>query len=168
MAGATAPRECLVDIAEFIFTEASFDARLKTIRWLQARNLLATQMTCSCAGNMILIKRDFSRGKQDDKWAWRCPECTSIKSIRSGSWFEGIAIATYSRCLYWIRGHLCFSLLCTYQLLYAPPPPPGAYGASGGDLSSSMCTMLHMWGISFDANLHTRPHFLPTLSAWRL
>ena len=90
MAGATAPHDMhLVDIAEVIFTEGSFDARLKTIRWLQARSLLATQMTCSCAGNMILIKRDLSRGKQDDKWAWRCPECTSIKSIRSGSWFEG-------------------------------------------------------------------------------
>ena len=66
MAVTSAPHDMhLVDIAEFIFSEASFDARLKTIRWLQAISLLATQMTCSCAGSMILIKRDFTRGKQD-------------------------------------------------------------------------------------------------------
>ena len=37
----------LSDIAEFIFTDPSADGRRKTIRWLQARSLLATQMTCS-------------------------------------------------------------------------------------------------------------------------
>jgi len=45
------------------------------------------------------------------------------------------------------------SVLCTYQL-QAPPPPPGA---SGGDLSSSMCTIPHLWGYTFEANPHTRP-----------
>ena len=79
----------LSDIAEYIFTEASPDGRRKTMRWLQTRGLLATQMSCTCAGTMYLTERDLNRGNQDDKWAWRCPECTSIRSIRSGSWFEG-------------------------------------------------------------------------------
>ena len=79
----------LSDIAEYIFTDASPDGKRKTIRWLQARGLLATQMSCTCAGNMYLVERDLRRGNQDDKWAWRCPECTSTRSIRSGSWFEG-------------------------------------------------------------------------------
>ena len=80
----------LSDIAEYIFTDASADGRRKTIRWLQARSLLATQMTCSCGIAMNLVQRDLQRGtKQDDKWAWKCPECTSVHSIRRGSWFEG-------------------------------------------------------------------------------
>ena len=80
----------LSDIAEFIFTEASADGRRKTIRWLQARSLLASQMTCSCGRSMNLFQRDLQRSTtQDDKWAWRCPGCTSIRSIRRGSWFEG-------------------------------------------------------------------------------
>ena len=37
---------------------------------------------------MNLIERDLQRGNQDDKWAWKCPECSNVKSIRSGSWFE--------------------------------------------------------------------------------
>lgn len=83
----------LSDIAEYIFTEASADGRKKTIRWLQARSLLVSRMTCSCGVHMNLIQRDLQRGtKQDDKWAWKCPECTSVHSIRRGSWFEGIAI----------------------------------------------------------------------------
>ena len=44
----------LSDIAEYMFTEASAEGRKKTIRWLQARNLLASQMTCSCGANMNL------------------------------------------------------------------------------------------------------------------
>ena len=75
---------------EYIFTEASADDRKKIIRWLQARNLLASRMICSCGVNMNLIQRDLQRGTtQDDKWAWKCPECTSIRSIRRGSWFKG-------------------------------------------------------------------------------
>lgn len=82
----------LSDIAEYIFTEASTEGRMKTIRWLQARSLLASRMTCSCGATMNLIQRDLQRGtKQDDKWAWKCPECTSVHSIRRGSWFEGEA-----------------------------------------------------------------------------
>ena len=60
----------LSDIAEYIFIEASADGRKKTIRWLQARSLLASRMTCTCGVNMNLIQRDLQRGtKQDDKWA---------------------------------------------------------------------------------------------------
>ena len=34
----------------------------------------------------------------------------------------------------------------------SPIPPPGAHGASGGDLSSSMCTTPDLWGITFEAD----------------
>lgn len=88
MAVAGPSQYSLADIAEIIFTEASVRGRLKTIRWLQARSLLATQMTCTCATSMNLVERDLHRGNQDDKWAWKCPNCTNVKSIRSGSWFE--------------------------------------------------------------------------------
>jgi len=88
MAVAAMSHSRLADIAEFIFTDATAEGRLKTIRWLQARNLLASQMTCTCRGNMNLIERDLQRGEQDDKWAWKCPECSNVRSIRSGSWFE--------------------------------------------------------------------------------
>ena len=80
----------LSDIAEFIFTEASADGRRKTIRWLQARSLLASHVSCSCGRVMNFVQRDLQRSTtQDDKWAWKCPACTSVRSIRSGSWFEG-------------------------------------------------------------------------------
>ena len=60
----------LSDIAEFIFTKASADGRTKTIRWLQARSLLASQMTCSCGRVMNLIQQDLQRSTtQDNKWA---------------------------------------------------------------------------------------------------
>ena len=94
----------LSDIAEFIFTDPSADGRRKTIRWLQARSLLATQMTCSCGGVMNLIQRDLQRSTtQDDKWAWKCPECTSVRSIRSGSWFEGESVLSGIAVIY--RAH---------------------------------------------------------------
>ena len=83
---------------KYIFTKASPDGRCKTMRWLQARGLLATQMSCTCAGNMYLTERKLNRGNKDDKWAWMCPEYTSVQSIRSGSWFEGECwhdVATY-------------------------------------------------------------------------
>ena len=88
MAIAGLGRTSLADVAEFMFTDATAEGRLKTIRWLQARSLLASQMSCTCTGIMDLIERDLRVGKQDDKWAWKCPECTSVRSIRSGSWFE--------------------------------------------------------------------------------
>jgi len=78
----------LADLAEVMFTDATAEGKLKTVRWLQARNLLASRMTCTCAGIMDLTERDLRRGKQDDKWAWKCPECSNVKSIRSGSWVE--------------------------------------------------------------------------------
>ena len=31
------------------------------MRWLQARGLLAMQMSCTCAGNMYLTERDLNR-----------------------------------------------------------------------------------------------------------
>ena len=55
MAAAATSPGCLVDIAEFIFTETTAEGRLKTIRWLQARGLLAFSMTCSCGTMMNLI-----------------------------------------------------------------------------------------------------------------
>ena len=90
VAATTSSQYSLADIAEYIFTSATGEGRLKTIRWLQARDLLASQMTCTCrrGGNMTLIERDLQRGIQDDKWSWKCPECSNVKSIRSGSWFE--------------------------------------------------------------------------------
>ena len=88
MAVAAISQHTLADIADVIFTEQSAEGRRKTIRWLQARNLLASQLTCTCTGIMYLIERDLDRGKQDDKWAWKCPDCGSVRSIRSGSWFE--------------------------------------------------------------------------------
>ena len=88
MAIAGIGRNSLADVAEFMFTDATAEGRLKTIRWLQARSLLASQISCICTGIMDLIERDLRVGKQDDKWAWKCPECTSVRSIRSGSWFE--------------------------------------------------------------------------------
>ena len=76
-------------LAPYIFTDSSADGRKKTIEWLQTRHLLANQMTCNrCHFSMNLVKRERS-GSQNDKWAWRCSACSSIKSIRSGSWFEG-------------------------------------------------------------------------------
>lgn len=97
------------DIAEYMFTEASADGRKKTIRWLQARNLLASQMTCSCGANMNLIQRELQRGTtQDDKWAWKCPECTSVRSIRGGSWFEGTSALCCTYVMYILRAmHAC-------------------------------------------------------------
>ena len=86
----------LADIAEFIFTETTAEGRLKTIRWLQARSLIASRMTCTCAGTMELIMRDLNRGNMDDKWAWKCPECTNVRSVRSGSWFESESCAVRS------------------------------------------------------------------------
>lgn len=88
MAVAAISHSRLADIAEFIFTDATAEGRLKTIRWLQARSLLASQMTCTCSSNMNLIERDLHRGMQEDKWAWKCPECSNVRSIRSESWFE--------------------------------------------------------------------------------
>ena len=79
----------LEDIAKYIFVQPTPEGRLTTIRWLQTRGLLATEMTCSCAGTMSLVKRNPHGGTQDDKWAWKCPLCTNVKSVRSGSWFEG-------------------------------------------------------------------------------
>jgi len=78
-------------LSEYIFTDSSRSAegRMKTISWLQTRHLLVNAMFCNkCATNMRMVKRDRS-GSQGDKWAWRCQNCHSIKSIRSGSWFEG-------------------------------------------------------------------------------
>ena len=77
-------------ISQYAFTEDSADGRMKTIAWLQARRLLASIMICNlCYSNMTLVNRERQATAQDDKWAWRCPRCNSIKSIRSGSWFEG-------------------------------------------------------------------------------
>ena len=78
-------------IAEYVFTESSGDGRMKTITWLQRRHLLGNRMSCNtCHATMNMVKRDRSgTTTQDDKWAWRCPTCSSIKSIRSESWFEG-------------------------------------------------------------------------------
>ena len=60
----------LLDISEFIFTEASASSRLKIIRWLQTHDLLASQMTCSCTAAMILAERQLPQNStQDDKWA---------------------------------------------------------------------------------------------------
>ena len=67
MAVAAISHSRLADIAEFIFTDATAEGRLKTIRWLQARSLLASQMTCTCSSNMNLIERDLHRGMQEDK-----------------------------------------------------------------------------------------------------
>ena len=78
----------LLDISEFIFTEDSARGRLKTITWLQTHNLLASRMTCTCTAAMNLTERQLQSSTQDDKWAWKCPECSSIRSIRGGSWFE--------------------------------------------------------------------------------
>ena len=83
----------LTALAEYVFTEDTAEGRMKTITWLQGRQLLATQMTCGNCGvaGMNMVRRDRT-GTQDDKWAWRCSDssCSSVKSIRSGSWFEGI------------------------------------------------------------------------------
>ena len=76
-------------IAQYIFTDDTAAGRMKTITWLQARGLLANTMHCNiCSTNMDMVQRN-REGTQNDKWAWRCPVCSSIKSIRSGSWFEG-------------------------------------------------------------------------------
>ena len=79
----------LTALAPYVFTEESAEGRMKTIQWLQTRHLLANRMTCNrCHLDMTLVKRERS-GSQNDKWAWRCSVCSSVKSIRSGSWFEG-------------------------------------------------------------------------------
>ena len=71
-------------IADNIFTEASADGRMKTITWLQGRHLLANRMSCNtCHVPMNMVIRERSGTTQDDKWAWRCPTCSSIKSIGS-------------------------------------------------------------------------------------
>ena len=76
-------------IAQYIFTDDTAAGRMKTITWLQAQGLLANTMHCNiCSTNMDMVQRN-REGTQNDKWAWRCPDCSSIKSIRSGSWFEG-------------------------------------------------------------------------------
>ena len=83
----------LTELSKYVFTDESADGRMKTIAWLQAHQLLATSMTCNCGtGGMNMVQRDRA-GTQNDKWAWRCPHCSSIKSIRSGSWFEGTYIS---------------------------------------------------------------------------
>ena len=85
----------LTAIAPYVFTEESVEGRMKTIQWLQTHNLLADRMICNrCHLDMILVKRERS-GSQNDKWAWSCSECSSVKSIRSGSWFEGHCMNSY-------------------------------------------------------------------------
>ena len=77
-------------IAQYVFTEDSTDGRIKTIAWLQARRLLANNVMChQCNINMNMVQRERQNTTQDDKWAWRCPKCSSIRSKRCGSWFEG-------------------------------------------------------------------------------
>ena len=81
----------LTALSEFVFTDETAEGRMKTITWLQTHHLLATRMTCNCGpAGMNMVRRDRI-GTQTDKWAWRCTDsnCSSIKSIHSGSWFEG-------------------------------------------------------------------------------
>jgi len=79
----------LAAISPYVFTEDSADGRKKTICWLQARRLLANIMVCNlCHISMNMVYRERQSTAQDDKWAWRCPRCSSIKSVRCGSWFE--------------------------------------------------------------------------------
>ena len=63
----------LTELAEYMFTEDTAEGRMKTISWLQGRQLLATRMTCGNCGvaGMNMVRRDRT-GTQDDKWAWRC------------------------------------------------------------------------------------------------
>lgn len=86
-------------IADYVFTESSADGRMKTITWLQRHRLLANRMSCNtCRVSMNMVKRERSGTTQDDKWAWRCPTCSSIKSIRSESWFEGMHAYMHHAC----------------------------------------------------------------------
>lgn len=76
-------------ISEYVFPADSSDGRMKTITWLQGLRLLANQIICNqCTINMEMIRRERP-GTQDDKWAWRCSRCKSVRSIRGGSFFEG-------------------------------------------------------------------------------
>ena len=87
------PEMSLSAISHYVFTDSSAEGRMLTISWLMARNLLANTISChKCASDMTMVKRDQQGTSQDDKCAWRCPSCYSIRSIRSGSWFEGTTL----------------------------------------------------------------------------
>ena len=97
----------LSTIADYVFTEPSADGRMKTITWLQRHRLLANRMSCNtCHVSMNMVKRERLGTTQDDKWTWRCPTCSSIKSIRSESWFEG----THA-CSHYIANYIFYALI---------------------------------------------------------
>ena len=81
----------LTAISPYVFTDETADGRMKMISWLQACRLLATTMACNCgASNMdMIIGAIVQELRMINGPGGAQVVASSIKSIRSGSWFEG-------------------------------------------------------------------------------
>ena len=70
------------------------------LKWLAEKGLVSNTMNCHrCQIPMALInKQELSDGK-----TWRCRECSTETTIRSGSFFEGshLSFTTLVELLYW-------------------------------------------------------------------
>ena len=69
------------------------------IQYLQGKQLIASNKSCSCGAEMRLgNKADVSDGK-----VFRCPSCKRVKSLRAGSFFDKsrLSLQKWIVLLYW-------------------------------------------------------------------
>ena len=74
------------ELGPIVYGEEYFDV----IQYCQRKSILKSQQTCSvCGSRMSLQTRTKQNGSQDG-YTWRCTKttCRTMKSIRSGSFFE--------------------------------------------------------------------------------
>ena len=60
------------------------------IQYMQRKNLLSRQMTCSRCGSTMTFQKRTKRNGSLDGYTWRCrdSQCRTMKTVRSGSFFE--------------------------------------------------------------------------------